>query len=154
MREVLLFFAAFVAVLVVIGMMVGWSAFVDWQENVKTSRRLRADIMSRDEDDAPANVAPSLQTRPQTAPDQTEDPAARRAKLLDTYRALRKHGISRKDAQALLHMWNLPLDNNLWAQAATPEPPPEQTYHTPIAGRPTDPRLYHDDPELEYQPLR
>lgn len=31
--------------------------------------------------------------------------------------------------------------------------PPSTPYRTPIAGRPTDPHYYQDDPELAYKPL-
>lgn len=109
-------------------------------------------VMSREGDEVSAHAASSLQTRQQTASDQTEDPKARRAKLLDTYKALRKLGMSRDDARALLKPWGIPLDNNLWADAAPPQEEPLEV--TPIAGRPTSAKFHQDDPELEYRPLR
>lgn len=114
-------------------------------EGVNTSG---AEITSSAREDAIESAPPSLQTEVRRDQDQTDDPKARRAKLLDTYRALRKLGMSRDDARALLKPWGIPLDNNLWTQAA---PPPEEPVSlTPIAGRPTSAEFR--DPELTYQP--
>lgn len=111
-------------------------------------------VMSRGQNNDREISSSSLQTRPQTASDQTEDPRARRAKLLDTYRVLRKLGMNRDDARALLKPWDIPLDNNLWSQAA---PPPEEPQEkAPISGRalPPNVKFHEDEPELQYQPLR
>lgn len=106
-------------------------------------------VMSRVQNATVENSPSSLQTRPQTVPDQTEDPKVRRAKLLDTYKVLRELGMSRDDARALLKPWGIPLDNNLWADAAPQEPPTI----TPIAGRPTSAKFHEGEPDLEYKPL-
>ncbi len=91
-------------------------------------------VMSRSTLDARPSAPSSVQTRPDETPDQTNDAAARRVKLLDTYKPLRKLGMSREDARVFLTRWNIPLDNNLWAAAA----PPADPHITPVAGRPTD----------------
>jgi len=102
-------------------------------------------VMSRSADEPAPSIASSLETRPVQTPDQAIDPAARRAKLLDTYRPLRKLGMCRDDARALLNPWGIPLDNNLWTEAA-----PQTPYVTPVAGRPTSAR-FETDPELRYE---
>lgn len=103
----------------------------------------------------PRDLSPSdLQTRPQTAQDQTEDAQARREKLLYTYGVLRKRGFSREEARAMLNTWGIPLDNNLWSKAAPVTEEPQEK--APISGRaiPAGVRFHEDDPELEYKPLR
>lgn len=149
MRELLLFGVMFVAVLAVLGTIVGWGKFVEWRASVKSSQEEGVSIMSRDEEVPIENAARSLQTRPDQAQDQTEDPRARRQRLLYIYGILRKHNVSRNDARLLLNALGAPLDNNLWAQAVPSEPPTV----TPIAGRPTSAKFHEDDPELKYQPL-
>lgn len=121
-------------------------------ETVKASQYSGTEIMSSGAVRVPSELTSSLQTDGVQTSDQTIDPAARRAKLLDTYRRLRKLGMSRDDARALLSLWGIPLDNNLWAEAAPPDPPEEPTILTPIAGRPTKASYYEADPELAYQP--
>jgi hypothetical protein len=104
-----------------------------------------ASVMSRSEQTEAPSMPSSLETRPDQTALLPTDPALRRAKLLDTYRPLRKAGMSREAAQALLHAWGIPLDNNLWRDAA----PPPAPHVTPIAGRPTEASF---DPELAYCP--
>lgn len=113
---------------------------------VKHSQDAPPVVMSR----TPINDRPSMPSSVQTdgvqTPDQTEDTAARRQKLLDTYRPLRKLGMSRDDARVFLSRWNIPLDNNLWADAA----PPDDVHRTPIVGRPTS-AVFETDPDYPYQ---
>jgi hypothetical protein len=124
-----------------------WRAILHWRAStVNTSGDGDPRVMSRSADTTAPSMPSSLETRPVQTPDQTIDPAVRRAKLLDTYRPLRKLGMSRDDARQLLHTWGIPLDNNLWAEAA----PPPDPYITPIAGRATGARF---DPDFPYQPL-
>lgn len=105
--------------------------------------------MSSDAVDALPSSPSSLQTDAVQTPDQTEDTAARRKKLLDTYKPLRKLGMSRDDARVFLHSLGLPLDNNLWADAAPADEQPA-AHVTPIVGRATNAR-FETDPEFPYQ---
>lgn len=115
---------------------------------VKKYVAVRPHVMSRSaENDTPSRPS-SLQTDSAQTPDQTELAAVRRAKLLDTYRPLRKLGMSREDARALLKPWGIPVDNNLWADAA----PPEDEHITPIVGRLTSAR-FETDADYPYREL-
>lgn len=109
-------------------------------------------VMSRPvSSDVPDKAPSSLQTAP---PQTDQTPIIRRPpaeELLTVYRLMRKYGIPREEARAALKAANLPLDNNLWTSVAPPVEEPQEV--TPIAGRPTSAK-FHDDPELEYRPLR
>src|SRR5262249_44438672 len=75
--------------------------------------------------------------------------------LLTLYKLLRAHGIAREEARPVLKSVLLPLDNNLWRDAAPPpaaEADGDDTLVTPFAGRPTKRSYYPDEPSLEYQP--
>lgn len=100
-------------------------------------------VMSRAEDDTIENPPLSLR---QTDP-QTDRPPITREIMLDVYKLLREHNVSRERARPILKAAGIPLDNNLWTQAA---PPPEPISVTPIAGRPTNAEFR--DPELTYHP--
>lgn len=127
-----------------------WAAILHWRSAPVNDYDDRAPrVMSRSEGGAPPSAPSSLQTGAAQTPDQTIDPAARRQKLLDTYRPLRALGMSRDDARALLNRWNIPLDNNLWAEAAPAQN--DRPYVTPIVGRATNARFEEADPELRYQ---
>lgn len=80
--------------------------------------------------------------------------APSRAIMLDIFKTLRKYEMPREEARAMLRLLALPLDNNLWKDAAPPPPeaPPERA---PISGRPLPAgvKFHPDDPELEYRPL-
>lgn len=86
---------------------------------------------------------------PQTA-DRPLAPAITREQMLDAAKTLRAAGLSREKGRAVFSALGLPLDNNLWAAAAPPEP--EADYVTPIAGRATKKAYYPDEPELEFAP--
>jgi hypothetical protein len=126
----------------------GGDRYLMRRESVNHYQTAAPSIMSRAEDTLPPSIAPSLQTRPIEITDQTEDKAARQKKLLDTYTPLKWHGFSRDEARMLLGLWNIPLDNNLWAKV--PEKP-ESSYTTPIAGRVTAAQ-FETEPDLLYQP--
>src|SRR5262245_34940194 len=66
------------------------------------------DLMSRAHEEMTEKASSSLQTDTRRDQDQTEDPRVRRAKMLDTYRILRRHGMSRADARTLLSPWGIP----------------------------------------------
>lgn len=106
-----------------------------------------APLMSRSEGDAPASAAPRLQTDGA----QTDRPPLLakpdRAKLLTLYQLMRAAGIGRDPAGAALRGVGLPLDNNLWADAA---PADDAAHVTPIVGRRTS-AVFESDPELRYE---
>lgn len=107
------------------------------------------DLMSRAQVDTPPRAPSSLQTDGAQTPDRPMMPVPSQEKMLDIFRALRAAGIKREAVSIPWRAAGLPFDNNLWAKAA----PDDEMSVTPIAGRPT-PAKFHDDPELEYQPLR
>lgn len=113
---------------------------VDWWDRFVNSSQV---VMSRAEQDATENTPLSLR---QTEP-QTDRPPLTREIMLDVYKLLREHNVSRERARPILKAAGIPLDNNLWTQAA---PPPEPISVTPIAGRPTNAEFR--DPELTYHP--
>jgi hypothetical protein len=122
-------------------------------ESVKTSQDSAANVMSRSQDETPQEVPSShRQTALQTdrQPAQQPIPTISRDVMLNTYRLLRKYGVPREEARPVLKAANIPLDNNLWTQAAPPAEKPEE-YRTPIADRPTRASYYDDDPDLAYQ---
>lgn len=105
-------------------------------------------VMSRSNNAPAPSIPSSLETDGVQTRDQTNEAAARRLKLLDTYKPLRKLGMSRDDARAFLHRLDIPLDNNLWAEAA---PAADDAPHvTPIVGRPTSAK-FETDPDYPYQ---
>lgn len=124
-----------------------WVGVLNWRP-VKSIPVSDAHVMSRSGGNDPPSDPPSLQTNDVQTPDQTNDPAARRQKLLDTYRPLRKLGMSRDDARTLLNRLGYPLDNNLWVEAAPDDP----EYKTPIVGRPTSAR-FETDADFPYQAM-
>lgn len=108
-------------------------------------------VMSRSEDSA----ALSRPLSPQTDSGQTDRPPLQtqpgRAELLTLYKTLREAGISREKVRPVLKAVGIPLDNNLWADAAPAEPDATAaSYVTPIVGRATSAR-FETDPEFPYQ---
>lgn len=107
-------------------------------------------VMSYEEERPPENTLSSQrQTAPQTDRHPTA-PSLPRDVMLDIYRLLRAHNVPREKARPALKAAGIPLDNNLWTEAAPPEE--ESEYSTPIAGRTTKATFHPDDPALEYQP--
>lgn len=100
-----------------------------------------------------SETAPSVQTDGQTRGDRTMIPMPTTAQMLDSCRVLRQAGLTRDQARAALKALGLPLDNNLWSQAAPPAAPTDddQLIVTPFAGRVTRREYYPDDPGLVYQ---
>lgn len=152
MREIILFAIMFVVVLAIIGAMIGYSKFLDWQEGrrttVKSSRISPRIVMSRSAGNTPEIAPSSLQTDASQTAARPMMPAPTREQILDIFRVLRVAGIKREVIQGPWRAAGLKFDNNLWAQAAPP--PEEPTAITPIAGRPTNAQF--PDHELSYQP--
>ena len=103
-------------------------------------------VMSLSESTTHAGAASSLQTDSRQTADKPPPAAPSRDVMLNTYRLLRKYGIPREEARPVLKAAGFPLDNNLWADAAPPEP----ARVTPIAGRPTRAE-FQTDPEYPYE---
>lgn len=76
-------------------------------------------------------------------------PTPTTTQILDSCRVLRQAGLTRDQARAALKALGLPLDNNLWSQAAPIDD--GQVIVTPFAGRVTRREYYPDDPGLVYQ---
>lgn len=108
-----------------------------------------APIMSRSEETHAPSMPSSLQTDGRQTADRQPAAQPSRDVMLDTYKRLRKLNMSRDEARTMLKALGLPLDNNLWTQAAPAED--EIIRVTPIAGRPTKAQ-FETDPELMYQP--
>lgn len=104
------------------------------------------DVMLRASNEAKKDDALLLQTDARQTPDRPMIPVPTPEEMLDIFRVLRSAGVKREELRVVWKAARLPLDNNLWSQAAPPEP---QTV-TPIAGRPTNAQFH--DPELSYQP--
>lgn len=112
---------------------------------------VRPRVMSRSANDAPASALLSPQT---DSPQTDRQPATAqpgRAELLTLFKALRAAGIKRDDIRPALKGVGLPLDNNLWTDAAPAESDEaESSYRTPIVGRHTNAR-FETDPDYPYQ---
>lgn len=106
-------------------------------------------VMAREDDSEPVYVPPSLQTNSRQTPDRPAPVVPGRAELLTLFKALRAAGIKRDDIRPALKGVGLPLDNNLWTEAA----PLEEEHITPIVGRRTDAR-FETDADYPYQPMR
>ena len=96
-----------------------------------------------------SETAPSVQTDGQTRGDRAMMPTPTTTQILDSCRVLRQAGLTRDQARAALKALGLPLDNNLWSQAAPTDD--GQVIVTPFAGRVTRREYYPDDPGLVYQ---
>lgn len=112
-------------------------------------------IMSREE----VAPLPSLPSPLETDGRRTETTAPQAKftedQLLTLYAGLRAHGMVRDKASQILKGAGIPMNNNLWAKAATPPPstaPAEDddVLVTPFAGRRTRASFYPDSPDLEY----
>lgn len=105
-------------------------------------------VMSRSDDSHPLYSPSSLQTDSVQTDRQPASAAPGRAELLTLYQTMRAAGIGREKARPVLKAVGLPLDNNLWAEAA---PSADEAPHvTPIVGRPTNAR-FETDQDFPYQ---
>ncbi len=119
------------------------------RENVNNYEEAAPIVMSRSESVAPVDRPLSLQTDSRQTTDKPAHVAPSRDVMLNTYRLLRKYDIPREEARPVLKSAGLPLDNNLWADAAPPEP----EHVTPIVGRQTAAQFERTDPDYPYQRL-
>jgi hypothetical protein len=138
--------------------------FLAWLEGRNIVARIRSARVNHSAKSAPVVMSRSSESEHHISPSslqtdsrQTTDSAARalpsRDVMLDTYRLLRKHGMAREEARPMLKALGLPLDNNLWTEAAPPSKD-DDVLITPYAGRATKRSFYPDEPELEYQAPR
>lgn len=128
-----------------------WDGLLNWRPiPVKTLPGSAPVVMSRSVENESPSMPSSVQTDGVQTPDQTEDPAARRKKLFDTYKPLRKLGMKRDEASVFLHTIGLPLDNNVWAEVGAALEAEAAQYTTPIVGRPTSAR-FETDADFPYQ---
>ena len=109
----------------------------------------RPRVMSQGENDTPPSRLSSLQTDSRQTADTPAPPAPTRDVMLNSHKLLRKYGIPREEARAMYKSLGLPLDNNLWAEAAAGS---EAPHITPIVGRPTSAR-FETDADYPYQPI-
>ncbi len=130
-----------------------WSALLNWRPiPVKRLPDSAPVVMSRSVESAPPSMPSSVQTDGVQTPDQTDDPAARRKKLFDTYKPLRKLGMKRDEASVFLHGLGLPLDNNVWAEVGSALEAEANMHVTPIVGRPTNAKFEVTDPDYPFEP--
>lgn len=129
-----------------------WAALVYWRPSpVSHSEDSDPHVMSRSEEDDLLSRPLSPQTDDAQTDRRVEMKAPGRAELLTLYTAMRAAGMSREKARPALKAVGLPLDNNLWVEAAPAAGnPDEPQYVTPIVGRPTAAR-FETDPEYPYQ---
>lgn len=102
----------------------------------------RPRVMSRYDEGVGPYVPLLIETDSRRQTDRQAAPPPSRAVMLDSHRLLRKYGIPREEARQMYKSLGLPLDNNLWTDAA----PPDDPHITPVAGRPTD-------ADFPYQPI-
>lgn len=78
--------------------------------------------------------------------------APTREQQLTLFRLLREYGVPREKARPALKAAGWVLSNDVWAQAAPPEPEPaDDLLITPYAGRITRRHYYPGDADMEYQ---
>lgn len=106
------------------------------------------DTMSSAGAGASPSLPPSLQTDSRQTADRPALAMPSRDVMLNTCKTLRKYGMPREEARVMLKSMGLPLDNNLWADAA---PVDDEPIHvTPIVGRRTS-AVFETDPDYPYQ---
>jgi hypothetical protein len=107
------------------------------------------EIMSSATPKPMSSPALSLETDAPKAPDRPMMPVPTKEQMLDIFKVLRAAGVSREAIGPAWRAAGLPLNNNLWSDAA----PPDDEIVTPYAGRVTKKDYYPDRPDLEYKPL-
>lgn len=118
-------------------------------ERVKHYEDAAPVVMSRSVDATSENAPSSLQTDSRQTADRPMMRVPTPDEMLDIFRVLRAAGIKREVLRGPWRAAGLPLDNNLWTQAA-PHAPDESLTLTPIAQRPTNAEFR--DPEFAYEP--
>lgn len=119
------------------------------RESVNDYQEAAPVVMSRPEYAAPPSAPSSLQTDSRQTADRPAPTLPSRDVMLNSHKLLRKYGIPREEARAMYKSFGLPLDNNLWSEAATGS---ETPHVTPVAGRPTSAR-FETDADYPYQPI-
>ena len=109
-------------------------------------------VMSRSAPERAPSVPSALETDGAQTDRRATMPVPSRAELLTLFRALRAAGMNRDTARAALKAVGLPLDNNIWADAAPVTLGAIETpaYVTPIVGRRTS-ATFETDPDYPYQ---
>jgi len=155
-----------IGILLFVGVMglVGLIRFLAWLTDLKdehgslgragvnTVRKyveVRPRVMSRSDSTPPLSSPSSLQTDNRQTADKPLPPAPSRDVMLNTHKLLRKYGVPREEARPVLKALGLPLDNNLWTDAA---PTDDAPHVTPYVGRPTSAR-FETDADYPYQPI-
>lgn len=163
MSDVGVFLLMFVAVLILVAVIRFFAWLTEVQEAHGSLPRATAHAIQRyvsvnhsDQSDdnvmsraaaAPAlSAALSLQTDSRQTADRPALSEPSRQIMFDVFMLMRKYGIPREEARPVLKAAGWKLDNNLWADAAPPDP--ERL--TPIAGRPTRAE-FQTDPDYPYQ---
>ncbi len=146
--------AGFLWFFVVRPILEGWGIIRARDETVNPSEAAPPDDYVTIKRSALLSWLSDVKTDNETDKTDSEPTKLSQEQLLTHYRWLRGHGIGREDARAALKGVGLPLNNNLWAEAAPPESvAPDETV-TPIAGRTTKASNFREtDPELAYKPL-
>lgn len=103
-------------------------------------------VMSRSPESPPVFLPSALETDSRQTADKPALAMPSRDVMLNTFKLLRKYNIPREEARIVVKSLGLPLDNNLWTEAAPPDP----SYVTPIVGRQTAAQF---DPDYPYRPL-
>jgi hypothetical protein len=117
-------------------------------KTVNTSAPPAPVVMSR-APERPAPIAPVvLETDGPSTPDRPMMPVPTEQQMLDVFKVLREAGVKREALRGAWKAAGLPLNNNVWAEAA----PDDDLTITPFAGRVTRRSYYQDEPDLEYQP--
>lgn len=125
---------------------------------VKDNAEQPTAVMSRSENESAPSARPSLGTDGVQASDGRTIPIPTPEQMLDIFKVLREAGVKRDRLAPAWRAAGLPLSNDVWRDAAPPEPPAkaapdedDDTMITPFAGRRTKASYYPDDPALEYQ---
>lgn len=125
-----------------------WKSFIQPRVSTITPSALPVVMSNRPVPPTPS-ASPSLETDAPKAPDRPMMPVPTRDQMLDIFKVLRAAGVGREAIGPAWRAAGLPLNNNLWSDAA-PDPD-EDMILTPIARRPVDGKYYPNNPELEYK---
>ena len=160
MSDIGVFLLLFACLLIAVGLIRFFSWLTELQEKhgslgragVNTVKRYIAverPVMAREDETQPVYLPSALQTDNRQTTDKPAPAVPSRDVMLNSHKLLRKYGIPREEARLMYKSLGLPLDNNLWADAA----PPEDEHRTPIVGRPTSAR-FETDADYPYQPIK
>jgi hypothetical protein len=114
---------------------------------VSTNASGGAVVMSRSQNTNDGFAASALQTDDRQTTDRRTMPVPTRDQMLDIFKVVRAAGIKRDQLAGAWRAAGLPLDNNVWADAAPAEQPAQ--HFTPIVGRPTN-AVFESDPDFPY----